>query len=111
MPSLKSFRTKQKLAKSQKQNRPVPQWIRLRTNNSVRYAPSPNSTLSQLLEDEQTAWLTSVSPSTATTLSADIGERPSSASKCPSRCSPSFSFAVLFQIPKPRQVFRHSSPR
>ncbi|ATY60024.1 60S ribosomal L39 [Cordyceps militaris] len=35
--SLKSFRTKQKLAKSQKQNRPVPQWIRLRTNNSVRY--------------------------------------------------------------------------
>ncbi|KAH8716452.1 60S ribosomal protein L39 [Beauveria bassiana] len=37
MPSLKSFRTKQKLAKSQKQNRPVPQWIRLRTNNSVRY--------------------------------------------------------------------------
>ncbi|EJP66803.1 hypothetical protein MY4038_006979 [Beauveria bassiana] len=37
LQSLKSFRTKQKLAKSQKQNRPVPQWIRLRTNNSVRY--------------------------------------------------------------------------
>ncbi|KAK2595756.1 60S ribosomal protein L39 [Conoideocrella luteorostrata] len=42
MPSHKSFRTKQKLAKAQKQNRPVPQWIRLRTNNNVRYAfPSP----------------------------------------------------------------------
>ncbi|KAI4813377.1 hypothetical protein E4T44_10827 [Aureobasidium sp. EXF-8845] len=37
MPSHKSFRTKQKLAKAQKQNRPIPQWIRLRTNNTIRY--------------------------------------------------------------------------
>ncbi|CCT65955.1 probable RPL39-60S large subunit ribosomal protein L39.e [Fusarium fujikuroi] len=37
MPSHKSFRTKQKLAKAQKQNRPVPQWIRLRTGNTIRY--------------------------------------------------------------------------
>ncbi|KAF7547383.1 hypothetical protein G7Z17_g7761 [Cylindrodendrum hubeiense] len=37
MPSHKSFRTKQKLAKAQKQNRPVPQWIRLRTDNNIRY--------------------------------------------------------------------------
>jgi large subunit ribosomal protein L39e len=39
MPSQshKSFRTKQKLAKAQKQNRPVPQWIRLRTGNTIRY--------------------------------------------------------------------------
>ncbi|CVK89124.1 probable RPL39-60S large subunit ribosomal protein L39.e [Fusarium mangiferae] len=36
-PSHKSFRTKQKLAKAQKQNRPVPQWIRLRTGNTIRY--------------------------------------------------------------------------
>ncbi|KAF5628632.1 60S ribosomal protein L39 [Fusarium tjaetaba] len=36
MPSHKSFRTKQKLAKAQKQNRPVPQWIRLRTGNTIR---------------------------------------------------------------------------
>ncbi|KFA67427.1 hypothetical protein S40285_00218 [Stachybotrys chlorohalonatus IBT 40285] len=35
--SHKSFRTKQKLAKAQKQNRPVPQWIRLRTGNTIRY--------------------------------------------------------------------------
>ncbi|KAL5445519.1 hypothetical protein PMIN06_008058 [Paraphaeosphaeria minitans] len=40
MPSHKSFRTKQKLAKAQKQNRPIPQWIRLRTGNTIRYAPS-----------------------------------------------------------------------
>ncbi|EGD93107.1 hypothetical protein TESG_00663 [Trichophyton tonsurans CBS 112818] len=33
----KSFRTKQKLAKAQKQNRPIPQWIRLRTGNTIRY--------------------------------------------------------------------------
>ncbi|EED18279.1 ribosomal protein L39e, putative [Talaromyces stipitatus ATCC 10500] len=37
MPSQKSFRTKQKLAKAQKQNRPIPQWIRLRTGNTIRY--------------------------------------------------------------------------
>jgi len=36
--SHKSFRTKQKLAKAQKQNRPIPQWIRLRTGNTIRYA-------------------------------------------------------------------------
>ena len=36
--SQKSFRTKQKLARAQKQNRPIPQWIRLRTNNTIRYA-------------------------------------------------------------------------
>ncbi|UQC77833.1 ribosomal L39 protein [Colletotrichum lupini] len=35
--SHKSFRTKQKLAKAQKQNRPIPQWIRLRTGNTIRY--------------------------------------------------------------------------
>ncbi|OAT13278.1 ribosomal L39 protein [Blastomyces gilchristii SLH14081] len=34
--SQKSFRTKQKLAKAQKQNRPIPQWIRLRTGNTIR---------------------------------------------------------------------------
>ncbi|KAH6610308.1 hypothetical protein Trco_000328, partial [Trichoderma cornu-damae] len=37
MASHKTFRTKQKLAKAQKQNRPVPQWIRLRTGNTIRY--------------------------------------------------------------------------
>jgi len=35
--SHKSFRTKVKLAKAQKQNRPIPQWIRLRTGNTIRY--------------------------------------------------------------------------
>ncbi|EEH36919.2 hypothetical protein PAAG_07337 [Paracoccidioides lutzii Pb01] len=36
MPSHKTFRTKQKLAKAQKRNRPIPQWIRLRTGNTIR---------------------------------------------------------------------------
>ncbi|CAI7589833.1 unnamed protein product [Penicillium pancosmium] len=40
MPSHKTFRTKQKLAKAQRQNRPIPQWIRLRTGNTIRYARS-----------------------------------------------------------------------
>ncbi|KAG6159984.1 hypothetical protein E4U37_001802 [Claviceps purpurea] len=37
LTSHKSFRTKQKMAKAGKQNRPVPGWIRLRTNNPIRY--------------------------------------------------------------------------
>ena len=37
MPSHKSTRTKTKLAKKAKQNRPIPQWIRLRTGNTIRY--------------------------------------------------------------------------
>ena len=31
MSALKTFRIKQKLAKKMKQNRPIPQWIRMRT--------------------------------------------------------------------------------
>ncbi|TQS36064.1 hypothetical protein Golomagni_03497, partial [Golovinomyces magnicellulatus] len=42
LQSHKSFRTKQKLAKAQKQNRPIPQWIRLRTGNTIRYNITPN---------------------------------------------------------------------
>ncbi|OAQ84499.1 ribosomal l39 protein domain-containing protein [Purpureocillium lilacinum] len=45
--SHKSFRTKQKLAKAQKQNRPVPQWIRLRTGNTVRYIQRQETALAQ----------------------------------------------------------------
>ncbi|CAN3365308.1 large ribosomal subunit protein eL39 [Diutina catenulata] len=37
MPSNKSFKTKTHLAKALKQNRPLPQWCRLKTNNSVKY--------------------------------------------------------------------------
>ncbi|CRK30374.1 hypothetical protein BN1723_015066 [Verticillium longisporum] len=37
LSSHKSFRTKVKLAKAQKQNRPIPQWVRLRTGNTIRY--------------------------------------------------------------------------
>ena len=36
-PSQKTFRTKRTLAKKQRQNRPLPQWIRLRTDNAVKY--------------------------------------------------------------------------
>ncbi|PAA64863.1 hypothetical protein BOX15_Mlig003250g2, partial [Macrostomum lignano] len=37
MPSHKTFRMKMKLARKQKVNRPVPQWVRMRTGNTVRY--------------------------------------------------------------------------
>ncbi len=33
----KTFRIKTKLAKKLKQNRPIPQWIRMRTGNTIRY--------------------------------------------------------------------------
>ncbi|CAN6985304.1 unnamed protein product, partial [Brassica rapa subsp. trilocularis] len=36
MPSHKSFMIKKKLAKKMRQNRPIPHWIRLRTDNTIR---------------------------------------------------------------------------
>nr|CCA21181.1 PREDICTED: hypothetical protein LOC100423472 [Albugo laibachii Nc14] len=36
-PSHKTFRVKKILAKKQRQNRPIPQWIRLCTDNKIRY--------------------------------------------------------------------------
>jgi len=37
MPANKSFRTKVKLAKAQKQNRPIPQWFRLKPECKLGY--------------------------------------------------------------------------
>ncbi|CAL0327813.1 unnamed protein product [Lupinus luteus] len=36
-PSHKTFRIKKKLAKKIRQNRPIPYWIRMRTDNTIRY--------------------------------------------------------------------------
>jgi ribosomal protein L39E len=35
-PSHKTFRIKQKLAKKMHQNCPIPYWIRMRTDNTIR---------------------------------------------------------------------------
>lgn len=48
--SHKSFRTKKKLAKAQKQNRPIPQWIRLRTGNKIRYDLTAIDRVSDLVD-------------------------------------------------------------
>ncbi|KAG2654658.1 hypothetical protein PVAP13_1NG506400 [Panicum virgatum] len=37
MPSHKTFQIKKKLAKKMRQNRPIPYWIRMRTDNTIRY--------------------------------------------------------------------------
>ncbi|XLS45451.1 hypothetical protein HN51_002316 [Arachis hypogaea] len=37
VPSHKTFRIKKKLAKKMRQNRPIPYWIRMRTDNTIRY--------------------------------------------------------------------------
>ena len=37
MGANKTFRVKRILAKKMRQNRPLPQWIRLRTGNTIRY--------------------------------------------------------------------------
>ncbi|XP_078092259.1 large ribosomal subunit protein eL39-like [Mustelus asterias] len=37
MPSHKTFRLKRYLAKKVKQNRLIPQWIRMNTSNKIRY--------------------------------------------------------------------------
>ncbi|CDS12105.1 Putative 60S ribosomal protein L39 [Lichtheimia ramosa] len=36
-PSNKSFRTKVKLAKKQKQNRPLPHWFRMKADTKIRW--------------------------------------------------------------------------
>ncbi|EEB11052.1 60S ribosomal protein L39, putative [Pediculus humanus corporis] len=37
MSAHKTFKIKAKLAKKLKQNRPIPQWVRMRTGNTIRY--------------------------------------------------------------------------
>eukprot|EP00695_Tsukubamonas_globosa_P003172 TRINITY_DN4_c0_g1_i4.p3 TRINITY_DN4_c0_g1~~TRINITY_DN4_c0_g1_i4.p3 ORF type:complete len:52 (+),score=25.32 TRINITY_DN4_c0_g1_i4:77-232(+) len=37
MGAVKTLALKRKLAKKAKQNRPVPYWIRFRTDNTIRY--------------------------------------------------------------------------
>ena len=37
MGSIKTFRKKIRMAKKIKQNRPLPNWIRYRTDNKIRY--------------------------------------------------------------------------
>ncbi|CAL1706707.1 unnamed protein product [Somion occarium] len=36
-PSQKTFRTKRILAKASRQNRPIPQWFRLKTDSKIQY--------------------------------------------------------------------------
>ncbi|KAG0192982.1 60S ribosomal protein L39 [Apophysomyces sp. BC1034] len=36
-PSQKTFRTKVKLGKAQKQNRPLPHWFRLKSDTKIRW--------------------------------------------------------------------------
>jgi large subunit ribosomal protein L39e len=37
MSAIKSFKIKVRLAKKARQNRPIPYWTRLRTDNTIRY--------------------------------------------------------------------------
>lgn len=95
--SHKSFRTKQKLAKAKKQNRPIPQWIRLRTGNTIRYDAlhDPHKIMSDgdgRREEEETNHCIALDKRrdtvmltdylTATTLSGGTGARPVWVSKC-----------------------------
>ncbi|EPT04564.1 hypothetical protein FOMPIDRAFT_1113577 [Fomitopsis schrenkii] len=36
-PSQKTFRTKRILAKASRQNRPIPQWFRLKSDSKIQY--------------------------------------------------------------------------
>ena len=55
-PSQKTFRIKQKLAKKAKQNRPIPQWIRFRTDNKIRCARPKHVLLRQVVDDHAHVW-------------------------------------------------------
>ncbi|GMT00037.1 hypothetical protein PENTCL1PPCAC_22211 [Pristionchus entomophagus] len=37
MGSHKTFKVKRTLAKAQKTNRPLPQWVRMKTGNTIKY--------------------------------------------------------------------------
>ncbi|KVH88658.1 Ribosomal protein L39e [Cynara cardunculus var. scolymus] len=37
MPAHKTFMIKKKLAKKRRQNKPIPNWIRMKTGNKIRY--------------------------------------------------------------------------
>ncbi len=73
-PSHKTFRTKRTLGVKQKQNRPVPQWIRMRTGNTIRLVSSDRHLFSVDLISNQF--------NTGTTTSEDTGAEPSWAFKC-----------------------------
>ncbi|CAA9958180.1 hypothetical protein PTNB73_00333 [Pyrenophora teres f. teres] len=105
MPSQKSFRTKQKLARAQKQNRPIPQWIRLRTGNTIRYEPPTTDAFSPFVasdigdgdtcNDEVKVHETDRTR-TGTTPSDDTGARLVSVSK---RIAPDEPSLTRFSIP------------
>ncbi|KAH3976337.1 hypothetical protein HBI26_132050 [Parastagonospora nodorum] len=109
MPSQKSFRTKQKLARAQKQNRPIPQWIRLRTNNTIRYAifegGRQQAAIATPKFDKARARSSEISRLTAppgTTPSDDIGARLVSVSR---RLAPAPSASIAdFSYPSSRQI-------
>ncbi|PSN35677.1 hypothetical protein C0J52_21766 [Blattella germanica] len=42
MSAHKTFRIKRKLAKKLKQNRPIPQWVRMRTDNTISIEDDPH---------------------------------------------------------------------
>jgi large subunit ribosomal protein L39e len=92
--SHKSFRTKQKLAKAQKQNRPIPQWIRLRTGNTIRYtASTAKSACKPASHISKERWTNNVE--SGTTPSDDTGARPVSASK---RIAPSLPSLTILNL-------------
>ena len=49
--SHKTFKIKRFLAKKQKQNRPIPQWIRMKTGNKIRYGFSSTYSMVRHLSD------------------------------------------------------------
>merc|ERR1711862_185238 len=67
MGSHKTLKIKKVLAKKQKQNRPIPQWIRMRTGNTIRYNAKrrhwrePSSSFKLVLDVICTRFLLSVS--------------------------------------------------
>ncbi|KAK7692506.1 hypothetical protein QCA50_004133 [Cerrena zonata] len=72
MPSQKTFRTKRILAKASRQNRPIPQWFRLKTDSKIQVRKENSSATLTLLKLRM---LHSTTPSVVT------GDVPSSTSK------------------------------
>merc|ERR1712160_141890 len=79
MGSIKTFAKKVRLAKKIKQNRPLPNWIRYRTDNTIRYNARRRHwrRRSSRIAPCPTGSATARTTQSGTTLEEDIGEEQS----------------------------------
>merc|ERR1712142_1219781 len=106
MGSHKTLKIKKVLAKKQKQNRPIPQWIRMRTGNTIRYNAKrrhwrrSRSRIGRSRSGSECGLATR----SVTTPKGVTGEEPSSSCKSPFLQMFHFVFLVIVASTEKRRV-------